>query len=614
MFAVHPHSRYAGSAYSKPGIFLPLAFLFVSCVGVRVLAQCSLPDLPSCACFTDCANVGAPWPPDLFLDGNIDIAHATVGLRSCCQQHGGQAYWQIQKQTDNPACAEALAFQQPDIQNDADTAPEAWCTETVAYWAERACAPYACGYFAQSHHPSSYVRNAQEMRLWYIDEEARGGLCRGRWIDGSELDYANFQPGVNGPCPGAYQQIYKWDPTDANGDGTPWDGAISHSQVVDSLVVYRLGDADGPVQRVDVHMVEGNTHLDGGGIYSQISNQRWYRDIIWFTALGPDYELLDGAQRKIRGWGINLNSDGTPEYDPARISTQITLLISAYPASLGSENSDAAHLAQMISYWAVTGGQVHVSSNSSRVTTGGAFPTDTSPWVIPEAPHPVDPVYIEVDLLAQHPVPVSAITIEWVDGPPSCFEVRAGVPGQIATRVVNVPSGAPPVPLGTSLPFTVDLYPSTQPAGVPVRSARIFIPNSALTRTFMIRGFHYHFYSEEEEDAGGSSPEGDAIATGIGDEPDAALALRLSEGSPNPASGLTRFWFEMPVAADAHLALYDVRGHCVRTLVSDFRSAGRHEVVWDMRGQRGEVLPAGVYFARLTAHGATVTRRLVTLR
>lgn len=576
-------------------------------------APCALPDLPSCACFNVCdLAVPTPWPPPLSGD-IIEIAHSTVLTQSCCFQHGGQAYWQIQRQATNAACAEALAFLEPTIETDAATDAEAWCTETIAYWGDRATTPYAQGYYTARHHLSSYVTSANEMRQWYIDEEAIGGLIRGRWIDGTELDYANFEPGVNGPCPGAYQQIFKWEPADTDGDGTPWNNSNSHSQMIDSMVVYRLGAIDGPVQRIDVRMVQGNIGFAAPSVYARVTNTTWYYDIMPFTALGPDASVLDTKGRKIRGWGVNMNSDGSVDTDPARIRTVVTLLIRAYPAPTGSENSDAAHVSQMLAYHSATGGGVDVTTNSSLVSTGGALPTETVPWVIPPAPHPADPVYIDVDLRAQHPNPVESITIDWVDAVPSYFEVWwSGVPVTIMKRFVTVPTGAPSVPAGTTIPFTVALSPGTIGTGFPIRYARICIPNTSLTRTFSIRGIHYNYYFTDKEDGGGSSPEGDAIATAV--NRGVTPALQLSEGIPNPFSGSTTMSFELPQAGPAELAIYDVGGRLVRTLRSGSLASGLHEERWDGVDDRGSRLPSGVYFARLEWHGTVATRKLVLLR
>jgi hypothetical protein len=62
---------------------------------------------------------------------------------------------------------------------------------------------------------------------------------------------------------------------------------------------------------------------------------------------------------------------------------------------------------------------------------------------------------------------------------------------------------------------------------------------------------------------------------------------------------------------DVSLALYDVRGREVRTLVHEAKAAGRYTATWDATDDRGRAVPAGVYYARFRAGAAVKTTRLV---
>jgi len=44
------------------------------------------------------------------------------------------------------------------------------------------------------------------------------------------------------------------------------------------------------------------------------------------------------------------------------------------------------------------------------------------------------------------------------------------------------------------------------------------------------------------------------------------------------------------------------------------QAGGMHDVVWDLRDERGERLPAGISFARLEVDGRSLSEKLVTLR
>jgi hypothetical protein len=66
---------------------------------------------------------------------------------------------------------------------------------------------------------------------------------------------------------------------------------------------------------------------------------------------------------------------------------------------------------------------------------------------------------------------------------------------------------------------------------------------------------------------------------------------------------------EQPV----HLAVYDVNGRRVRTLVDGPMVPGSFEVVWDGRSDGGAATAAGVYFVRLLTPGEKLSRKIVRL-
>lgn len=107
------------------------------------------------------------------------------------------------------------------------------------------------------------------------------------------------------------------------------------------------------------------------------------------------------------------------------------------------------------------------------------------------------------------------------------------------------------------------------------------------------------------------------IRTGFSEVPDgppAPAVTGLAGASPNPFNPRTSIAFTLATDATARLAVHDVRGARVRTLVSGPLPAGRHEAVWDGRDDEGRALPSGAYIARLEAGGTTSTEKLVLLK
>jgi hypothetical protein len=97
-------------------------------------------------------------------------------------------------------------------------------------------------------------------------------------------------------------------------------------------------------------------------------------------------------------------------------------------------------------------------------------------------------------------------------------------------------------------------------------------------------------------------------------EPALAVSQCVAQNYPNPFRSSTTIAYSLSKATSVTLAIYDVRGALVRTLVSAAVSAGRHEVTWDGRDARGHKVASGVYLGRLEAGDHAETKRMVLLR
>ena len=90
--------------------------------------------------------------------------------------------------------------------------------------------------------------------------------------------------------------------------------------------------------------------------------------------------------------------------------------------------------------------------------------------------------------------------------------------------------------------------------------------------------------------------------------------LRL-EAAPNPGNPHIHISFDLPRSAAVHLAIFDLAGRHVRTLL-DGRvfAAGPGHVDWRGDDETSRSVAAGVYVCRLSAAGDQVTRRLTLVR
>jgi hypothetical protein len=91
-----------------------------------------------------------------------------------------------------------------------------------------------------------------------------------------------------------------------------------------------------------------------------------------------------------------------------------------------------------------------------------------------------------------------------------------------------------------------------------------------------------------------------------------SMIATLGPVVPQPARTWMSVEIVMPSDGDARLDVVDSRGRLVTTLHSGPLDRGHHGVTWDRR-TNGGLVPAGVYFLRLTAAAGSVARSIVVL-
>ncbi len=93
--------------------------------------------------------------------------------------------------------------------------------------------------------------------------------------------------------------------------------------------------------------------------------------------------------------------------------------------------------------------------------------------------------------------------------------------------------------------------------------------------------------------------------------PPASLALH--QNHPNPFNPATTIKYFLPYAGHVRLAVYDVSGRLITTLVDGARPEGEHSIEWNgSTGASGA--SSGVYFYRLDYGKESITKKMVLLR
>jgi glucuronoarabinoxylan endo-1,4-beta-xylanase len=84
---------------------------------------------------------------------------------------------------------------------------------------------------------------------------------------------------------------------------------------------------------------------------------------------------------------------------------------------------------------------------------------------------------------------------------------------------------------------------------------------------------------------------------------------QLLQNYPNPFNPTTVLRYEVPVAGDVRLAVFDMLGREVAVLVNERKTPGSYSVIFDASG-----LSSGVYFCRLRGYDVVQSRRMMLVR
>ncbi len=85
--------------------------------------------------------------------------------------------------------------------------------------------------------------------------------------------------------------------------------------------------------------------------------------------------------------------------------------------------------------------------------------------------------------------------------------------------------------------------------------------------------------------------------------------FKLSQNYPNPLNPSTTIEFSINTPANVILAVYNMKGQLVETLVSEHKNTGSYKVVWN-----ADNMPSGTYVYRLQVGNEFMTKKMVLLK
>ena len=76
----------------------------------------------------------------------------------------------------------------------------------------------------------------------------------------------------------------------------------------------------------------------------------------------------------------------------------------------------------------------------------------------------------------------------------------------------------------------------------------------------------------------------------------------------------TQIQYDLPEDKNVTIAIYDVMGRNIRTLMNGRQTAGYHSVRWDAKNDTGEGVAAGMYIYTIQAGEFRATKKMVLLK
>jgi len=88
----------------------------------------------------------------------------------------------------------------------------------------------------------------------------------------------------------------------------------------------------------------------------------------------------------------------------------------------------------------------------------------------------------------------------------------------------------------------------------------------------------------------------------------------LSQNYPNPFNPTTTISYSLAQPGNVELAVYNIKGQKVKTLVCEKKEAGQHQVIWDGTNNSHSTVSSGIYFYRLASGKKILNKKMLLLK
>jgi len=107
---------------------------------------------------------------------------------------------------------------------------------------------------------------------------------------------------------------------------------------------------------------------------------------------------------------------------------------------------------------------------------------------------------------------------------------------------------------------------------------------------------------------------GTSEPTSSGDDATSVSATTLKANYPNPFNPTTTIWFDMAIAGQVSIDIYNTKGQKVKSVLNETRTIGSHTVTWNGMDDAGNSVSSGIYFYRMTTSDFSGVRKMILMK
>lgn len=107
---------------------------------------------------------------------------------------------------------------------------------------------------------------------------------------------------------------------------------------------------------------------------------------------------------------------------------------------------------------------------------------------------------------------------------------------------------------------------------------------------------------------------GDLLTTNVNDNAVTIEDYRLEQNYPNPFNPSTRIEYSVPKSMHVTVAIYNMLGQKVKTLVDEQVAAGVHAAHWNGTDDNGEIVANSVYFYQMQSEFGLIKKKMMFLK